>query len=170
VAGDRAGSRWVLAPGEGRAVQMGGLGVRYMLEGAETAGGFALVEHPIAPRALAAPLHRHTNEDEYTFVLEGEVGVQIGDEITVGRPGDLVLKPRGISHAFWNPADTPARALEIISPPAFASYFEEVAPLLPPNHEGPPDVAALEAVRAKYGLEMDMSSRPELIEREGLTG
>src|SRR5215213_5103596 len=83
MAGGRAGSPWVLSPGEGRSVQMGGLGVRYMLEGAETGGGFALVEHPIAPRALAAPLHRHANEDEYTFVLEGEVGVQVGEEITV---------------------------------------------------------------------------------------
>jgi quercetin dioxygenase-like cupin family protein len=123
MAGGRAGSPWVLSPGEGRSVQMGGLGVRYMLEGAETGGGFALVEHPIAPRALAAPLHRHANEDEYTFVLEGEVGVQVGEEITVGRPGDLVLKPRGIWHAFWNPAAAPARALEIISPADFASYF-----------------------------------------------
>jgi quercetin dioxygenase-like cupin family protein len=49
-------------------------------------------------------------------VLEGEIGVQIGEEVRVACPGDLVFKPRGVPHAFWNAGDTPARALEIISP------------------------------------------------------
>ena len=45
-----------------------------MLAGDETGGGFSLVEHPIPPRALGAPLHRHSREDEYSFVLEGRLG------------------------------------------------------------------------------------------------
>jgi hypothetical protein len=64
----------VLGPTDGRAGMLGSMGVRFMLAGGETGGGFALVEHPIPPRALAAPLHRHTHEDEYSFVLEGRVG------------------------------------------------------------------------------------------------
>src|SRR4051812_26236808 len=89
-----------LGPGDGNSVDLGGLGVRFMVGEAESGGGFALVEHPIAPRALAAPMHTHTREDEYSYVLEGEVGIQVGDEVLVGRPGDLVTKPRGIPHAF----------------------------------------------------------------------
>jgi quercetin dioxygenase-like cupin family protein len=156
----------VLGPADGRAVKFGGLGVRYMVEGDRSGGGFALVEHPIDPRALAAPMHTHTHEDEYTYVLEGEVGVQIGDEVQVAKPGDLVFKQRGIPHAFWNPGDVPARALEIISPAGFEKYFEEIAPLIP--DDGPPDVEALAKLRAKYGLDMDMDSVGPLVEQHGL--
>ena len=53
------------------------MGVRFMLAGDETGGGFSLVEHPIPPRALAAPLHRHSREDEYSFVLEGRLGAML---------------------------------------------------------------------------------------------
>jgi quercetin dioxygenase-like cupin family protein len=162
--------RVVLSPDEGEMVEMGGLGVRFMIEGDQSGGGFALVEHPIAPRALAAPLHTHEREDEYTYVLEGEVGLQVGDEVRVARPGDLVFKPRGIPHAFWNAGDEPARALEIISPAGFERYFAEVAPFLPPNHTGPPDEEALGTIMAKYRLDMDFGSIPMLVERHGLAG
>ena len=103
-----------------------------MMHGVHTGGTFALVEHPIEPRTLAAPIHTHRHEEEYTFVLEGAVGVQVGKEVRIARPGDLVFKPRNVPHAFWNPGDAPARALEIISPAGFERYFREIAPLLPP--------------------------------------
>jgi mannose-6-phosphate isomerase-like protein (cupin superfamily) len=98
-------ARVVLSPDEGEKVVMGRLGVPLMVEGAQSGGTFALVEHPIGPRVLAAPLHTHEREDEYTYVLEGEISVQVGDEVHVARPGDLVFKP----HAFWNAGDKPAR-------------------------------------------------------------
>jgi quercetin dioxygenase-like cupin family protein len=154
---------WVVGPADGQSVSFGGLGVRFMATGE----GFSLVEHPIAPRTLAAPMHTHTNEDEYSYVLEGEVGVQIGDDVVYARPGDLVLKPRGIPHAFWNRTDEPARLLEIISPGGFADYFRELAPHLPPNRPEP-DLEALAAVAAKHGLEMDMDSVAVICEREGI--
>ncbi len=160
-------SMTVIGPTEGRTVAWGGFGARYLIESAETEGRFGLVEHPIAPRALAAPLHVHEHEDEYTFVLEGLVGVRIGDEERVAGPGELVVKPRGIPHAFWNAGDEPARVLELISPAGFEAYFAEIAPLLPPNVEEP-RFAELAAVQAEYGLTMDLDSIPELVERHGL--
>jgi quercetin dioxygenase-like cupin family protein len=164
-----AGSaRMVLSPDEGEMIRFGGLGVRFMIEGAQSGGTFALVEHPIEPRALAAPMHTHAREDEYTYVLEGEIGVQVGDEVRVARPGDLVSKPRGVPHAFWNAGDKPARALEIISPAGFEQYFAEIAPFLPPTRPGPPDERALLAIQARYGLEMDLGSIPTLVKRHGL--
>jgi quercetin dioxygenase-like cupin family protein len=162
------GARIVLSPNEGERVQFGGLGVRFMIGGEQSGGNFALVEHPIEPRALAAPLHTHRNEDEYTYVLEGEIGVQVGEEVCIARPGDLVFKPRGVPHAFWNAGETLARALEIISPAGFERYFAEMAALFSPAHPGLPDEQALGAVVAKYGLEIDMGSIPVLIERHGL--
>ena len=158
----------MLSPEEGEMVRFGGLCMRFMIDGTETGENFALVEHPIAPHTLAAPLHAHRHEDEYTYVLEGEVGVQVGSYVRVARPGDLAFKPRGVPHAFWNPGDAPARALEIISPAGFERYFREIAPLLPPTNTGAIDYGALDAVMAKYGLEMDFESIPMLTERYGL--
>jgi mannose-6-phosphate isomerase-like protein (cupin superfamily) len=154
---------YLLGPGEGEAVEFGGFGARLMATGE----GFSLVEHPIAPRTLAAPMHTHTHEDEYSYVLEGEVGVQIADEVLYAHAGDLVFKPRGIPHAFWNRTDRPARLLEIISPAGFERYFAEIAPLLPPSRDAP-DFEALGAVMVRYGLDMDMSSVEEISRREGL--
>jgi mannose-6-phosphate isomerase-like protein (cupin superfamily) len=157
----------VLGPGEGESVDLGGLGVRFMIGSDEAGGGFSLVEHPIAPRALAAPLHRHANEDEYSYVLEGRMGAQLGDETVEAGPGELVFKPRGQWHSFWNPGDEPARVLEFISPGGFEQYFAEIAPLLPPNRPEP-DFEALAQVQARYGLEMDLDSIGPLCERHGL--
>src|SRR4051812_14856732 len=152
----------LITPQEGESVDLGGFGVRYMAVGQ----GFSLVEHPIAPRTLAAPMHVHEHEDEYSYVLEGEVGVQIGDEVRYATPGDLVIKPRGIPHAFWNRTDEPARLLEIISPGGFERYFEELAPLLPPAQ--PPDVEAIAALQERYGMSMDMASMEPLAREHGL--
>ena len=154
---------FVISPTEGERVELGGLGVRFMATGE----GFALVEHPIAPRTLAAPLHRHANEDEYSYVLEGRMGAQLGDETVEAGPGDLVFKPRGQWHSFWNPGDEPARVLEIISPAGFERYFAELAPLLPPARPEP-DFEGLVALQARYGLRMDMDTVATISEREGL--
>ena len=161
-------ARRVFSPDEGETVWLRKLGIRFMIGGEETQDNFALVEHPIGPRALAAPMHTHEREDEYTCVLEGEIGFQIGEEVLVARPGDLVFKPRGVPHAFWNAADEPARALEIISPAGFERYFAELASLFPPANQGTLDEEAVGAVREKYALEMDMGSIPVLAERHGL--
>ena len=154
---------FILGPTDGESIDLGGLGVRFMVTGE----GFSLVEHPIAPRTLAAPMHLHEHEDEYSYVLEGEVGVQVGDEIRYAQVSELVCKPRGIWHAFWNRRTEPARVLEIISPAGFERYFAELAPLLPPVVAAP-DFAALAALQARYGLSMDIASAATISEREGL--
>src|SRR5215212_5952397 len=97
-----------------------------------TSENFSVVEHPIAPRTLAGPSHVHEHEDEYSYVLEGEVGFEVGDEVFSAGAGKLVAKPRAIWHAFWNAGDQPARLLEIISPAGFERYFAELAQLIPP--------------------------------------
>ena len=156
----------VLGPTEGKSGRLGGMGVRFMVDGAESGGGFSLVEHPIPPRALAAPLHRHSREDEYSYVLEGRVGALLGDEVVYGEVGDLIFKPRGQWHSFWNASDEPARILEIISPAGFERYFERVVDLF--GTAKPPDPAALAAVAADNGLEIDLASIPRLRQEYGL--
>jgi mannose-6-phosphate isomerase-like protein (cupin superfamily) len=131
------------------------------------AGAFSLVEHPIAPRTLAAPSHVHQHEDEYSYVLEGEVGFEVGDEVFTAGAGQLVAKPRGIWHAFWNAAGEPARVLEVISPAGFERYFGELARLIPPVRPER-DLAGLAELQARYGLEMDFSSIERLSREHGL--
>ena len=151
---------------DGARADFPGLKTRYILRGEDTGGQFALVEHVIPPRTLAAPVHTHAHEDEYSFVLSGTMSVQIGDEVAEAGAGELVAKLRGIPHAFWNSKDEPARLLELISPAGFEDYFEELAPHL--SAAGPPDFDALAKVRDKYSLTMDMDSRERLIKEHGL--
>jgi mannose-6-phosphate isomerase-like protein (cupin superfamily) len=150
----------VVGPGDGKAVDLGSLGVRFMVWSEESGGGFSLVEHPIPPRTLAAPLHRHTNEDEYSYILEGRMGAQLGDEVVHAEVGDLVFKPRDQWHAFWNAGDGPCRILEIISPGGFEHLFEEVAE--PREDTGP-------SLDVRYGIEFDFESVGRLCEEHGLT-
>ena len=133
-----------VTPAQGDRADFPALGNRFLITSEQTDGRFALIEHTIAPRSLGSPTHTHEHEDEYSFVLEGTVGVQVGDDVLEAGPGTLVIKPRGIPHAFWNSGDEPARLLEMISPGEFASYFAEMAPLL--SVEGPPDFEALAEV------------------------
>jgi quercetin dioxygenase-like cupin family protein len=157
--------RHVLGPDEGQTVNLLALGVRFMIEGRRSGGAFSLVEHPLPARALGSPLHTHRNEDEYSYILEGRVGLQLGDEVLVAGPGELVFKPRGVPHAFWNAGDVPARLLEIISPAAFENYFREMAPILPDvkgNHE------RIMQVAQRYDLDIDFSTIPILAERHHL--
>jgi mannose-6-phosphate isomerase-like protein (cupin superfamily) len=153
----------VIGPSDGKAGFLGSIGVRFMLDGEEAGGGFSLVEHPMPPRALAAPLHRHTNEDEYSYVLEGRMGALLGDEVVEAGPGDLVVKPRNQWHTFWNAGDDPARILEFISPAGFEHYFAELATVL--SGGATTDLEQLAALAARYELEMQPESIPELLER-----
>jgi mannose-6-phosphate isomerase-like protein (cupin superfamily) len=132
-----------------------------------TTGEFSLVEHPIAPRTLAGPAHVHEHEDEYSYVLEGEVGFEIGDEVLTAGPGQLVAKPRGVWHAFWNAGDAPARVLEVIAPGGFERYFAELSELLPPARPAP-DIEAIGELQARYGLTMDFTSMERLAREHGL--
>ena len=155
----------VLGPSDGVKGFLGSIGVRFMINGPDSGGGFSLVEHPMSARALGAPLHRHTREDEYSYILEGRVGALLGEDVVVGSPGDLIFKPRNEWHTFWNAGDEPARVLEIISPAGFEEYFAELVRLGGSTRVEPHILAAL---AARYGLAVDPKSIPDLVQRFGL--
>jgi mannose-6-phosphate isomerase-like protein (cupin superfamily) len=155
---DAAQGPRIVTPRDGKTADLGPCGARFLIWGEESGGGFALVEHPIPPRHLAAPLHRHTREDEYSYVIEGRLGTQLGPDVVYASAGDLVFKPRGQWHTFWNAGDDLCRILEIISPGGFEHFFDELAAGL---------ISAPEQ-QARYGSEADLDSIPGLCKQHGL--
>jgi quercetin dioxygenase-like cupin family protein len=137
---------------------------RFLIDGADAGGRFALVQHLFAPRALAAPMHRHQREDEFTYVLSGRVGAILGDQEVVAEAGDLLFKPRNQWHTFWNAGDEPAAALELISPAGLEQLFRRMGEL-----EGAPSPDELAELAAAFQCELDFPRTGALVERHGLS-
>lgn len=146
----------------GERFDFGGLGVHWKIDGLDTGRRFSIVHHPLAPRALAAPLHYHHNEDEYSYVVRGTLGALLGEEVVTAGPGEWVFKPRAQWHTFWNAGDEPCEIIEVISPAGFEDFFREVAASWG-------DLAKFAEINAKYALEMDFASVPGLCARFGVT-
>jgi quercetin dioxygenase-like cupin family protein len=158
--------RVVIAPDEGNVILSGGVGFVGKLYGEENGGAFAIGEHPLGPGILAAPPHSHSNEDEISYVLEGEIGVMIGEEVYRAPSGSYVLKPRGVVHTFWNPGPEPARIIEIFSPAGFEKYFEGLAEIL--SAGGPPDIPRLEELAGRYGMTFHWEQMEEIMRQHNL--
>ncbi len=148
-------------PGEnrGKSFHEGGFGVLFKIFGSETGGALAIVEHPVDPHRLIPP-HTHSDVDEYSYVLEGEIGARIGDRVVSAGPGTYVLKPRGIMHTFWNATDKPARILEILSPAKFEQFFMAMGDLM--KHHGPDTPQKLGELAAAHQNVLSMDWVDEL--------
>ena len=130
---------------------------RFVVDSDDFGGRIGLVEHLLAPHSIAAPMHRHTREDEFSMILEGTVWFSAGGgELTAG-PGDLVVKPRGEWHTFWNADGRPARLLEVISPGGLEHAFRLID-----SAEAEVD---LDALLAPYGCEADMAATLPIVEK-----
>jgi quercetin dioxygenase-like cupin family protein len=163
-----AGARLkVVQPGEGRAGGLApGVGVVFKIDGEDTGGALSIVEHPFAVGALVPP-HIHHLEDEYSIVLEGEIGFRSNDREVVLGPGGYIIKPRGEVHAMWNAGSTPARMIEVISPPGFERFFRELSDM---TAVGAPDPAAIAALGERYRLPFAQPDwLPDVIARYHLT-
>ena len=159
----------IVGPRDGKFTDLGSVGVRFMIWGAETGGLFSLVEHPIPPKTLAAPYHRHAREDEYSYVLEGRMGALLGDDVVYAEVGDLVYKPRNQWHTFWNAGDTPCRILEIIAQPGFEHFFNELGDAMAAlNAPNPGVVLASSDLPERYAIEFRPERTAEICRTYGL--
>jgi quercetin dioxygenase-like cupin family protein len=157
----------VVQPGAGRRGDLlDGVGVIFKLHGIDTGGALSIVEHPFAVGALVPP-HIHTLEDEFSIVLEGEIGFRSEDQEVVLGPGGYIVKPRGEVHAMWNAGSVPARMIEVISPPGFEDFFEGVVDINEGRESSPEAEAAL---AERYGLlDAEPAWLDDVIRRYGLT-
>ncbi len=139
-----------------------------LLAGEATGGTFSLVRHVLAAGILAAPPHRHSDEDEHSFVLEGEVAFELGDRVERAGPGAVVSKPRDQMHTFWNPGAHTARVLEIITPAGFEEYFAELADIIPTAPGELPDFGRLARAAERHHLDMDMDRLGAVMSAHGV--
>jgi quercetin dioxygenase-like cupin family protein len=111
----------------------------------DTRGGLFVIEHTGLGHG-GPPVHFHLHQDEWFYVVEGELLVQVGDERKTLRAGESVLGPHGIPHGFMGVGEKPAHLIIAFTPAGMMEgFFREAAV---PN--GPPMDARL---FAKYDME-----------------
>jgi quercetin dioxygenase-like cupin family protein len=147
----------VAGPGEGEALWAFGA-LATIKSSAETSGGaVAVIEH-LAPRGAGSPLHVHSREDEWFYVVEGELTLWVGGETVVAPAGSFVFGPKGIPHTFLVSSEQ-ARFLLVTEPAGFEKFMREAGEPaarleIPPPATEPPDVTALTQLAAGYGIEI----------------
>lgn len=147
-----------MQPQEQPVIQIGGLAIRYLIDGTVAGTGSGLFELTVAPGARVPPAHSHRDNEEIVYVLEGRLSYRVDDEVRELGPGERMHTPRGSVHAFSNPGEVPARALIILTPDIGAQYFRDVAAAA--SAPGGPDPARLVAVMARYGLVPERPAPP----------
>lgn len=153
-------TQYIIKPGEGAKVDIGGLGVDFKVRGKTTNGMVSIVEHPMEPGRLV-PAHVHHDEDELSYVLEGTFGVRIGDVIAEAGPGCYVFKPRDVPHTFWNAGLAPARLIEIITPAGFELFFEALGQVSAKAATGAISAAEFDAKRTELASKHHVDFVPE---------
>jgi mannose-6-phosphate isomerase-like protein (cupin superfamily) len=128
------------------------------------AGGVCVLEQTVEPGVLVAA-HRHTDETQGAYVLEGALGFYVDGEETLARAGTYIVRPAGSVHALWNPTDTPARMLEITSP---AARWQAFAFALREFHATGGDAAGLAALAESYGTYLEPDVTATLATRHGV--
>jgi quercetin dioxygenase-like cupin family protein len=155
----------ILRAGDGEPMgDPAGVRDRFLVDGVDADGRFALVQHLFPPKALLAPMHRHHLEDEYSYVLYGRIGAILGEKEVVAEAGDLLFKPREQWHTAWNAGDEPAAVLELISPAGLETFFRWIDTL--PGFPSPEEMAE---AAAPYRCDIDFERTGEVIDRHGLT-
>lgn len=78
-------------------------------------GEFMKVGIVTKPEGDGPALHEHPNEEQWTYILAGEMHFILGEEDKVVGPGTLVHIPRNVPHRS-RPVNGPATFLTVKSP------------------------------------------------------
>ena len=159
-------ARLAVVPPDSREITLvPGFTATVKLAASET-GGISIVEHTFDPGILIPP-HRHTHEDEISYVISGEIGFRSdGREVSL-RAGGYIVKPRGELHSMWNAGTEPARMIEIITPAGFEKYFIELAEATAAAGRRP-DPSVTAPIAERFGLSFDFAEVPDIVARHGL--
>jgi quercetin dioxygenase-like cupin family protein len=138
----------VVRPGEGGAVRspIGG-DVTWLARGEQTGGAFTTLEVGVPP-GEGPPLHVHTREEEWVYVLDGAFRWKLGDELIATPAGAFVFIPRGTEHCFQNVGATPGRMLITFAPGGMEGFFDRLAGLMSF------DLDAFREAAAEHGMDV----------------
>ena len=121
------------------------------LADADTDNAVAVV-HLTVPKLAGPPLHRHSREDEWFYILDGNLTWEVDGQRFNGTTGSSAFAPRGTAHAFQNFHDQTAHILVMITPAGLDRFFEDVTVM---NKDlSQPDFAAVEKLMQDYGMEL----------------
>jgi len=153
----RAAQGYELAANEGEAFWLLGMLQTVKISRDDTNGAYGLLEI-VVPEGVGSPWHVHPEEDEWFYVLEGEMSFWVDDTHLTLRAGSFAFGPKGVPHTFYAEAGG-AKALVGLAPMQFEGFLREVgepAPerILPPPLDGPPDVPRLTEIGNRNGLEI----------------
>jgi quercetin dioxygenase-like cupin family protein len=137
-------------------IGVGQIGIRFLLEAADTNGSVAMFEFTVPAGATVPVPHYHNAYDETIYGVEGVVTFTVeGKPVDIG-PGETCFIPRGVVHGFNNLKQSGVKALAVITPALLSpDFFKEAAAIV--NAGGPPHVDKLKAVLLKHGLVPAMS-------------
>ena len=147
------------------------LDITHKVEAGDSGGSITIEEWGLPPGRMIPP-HTHDREDEYMFVLEGEVTCFVGGEVLAAPIGSLVLKPRGVPHAFYNAGAETFRVLEVLTPGGMEGYFDEYERIVARLASGEIDAGEHRRARAelgaRYGITWHDDRIPEVRTRFGI--
>src|SRR3954453_23821617 len=142
---------------EGEAFWLLGMLETIKISAKDTDGEYGLIEL-VVPAGVGSPWHVHPEEDEWFYVLEGELTVWVADTRLSLKAGSFAFGPKGVPHTFYAEAGG-ARTLVGFAPMQFEGFLREVgepAPerAVPPPLEGPPDMDLLLPIAARNGMQI----------------
>ena len=133
-------------------IRIGQIGIRFLLEAAETNGSVAMFEFTVPVGAKVPLPHSHQHYDETIYGVAGVITFTVEGKAVDIAPGESCFIPRGAVHGFNNLKQTDAKALAVVTPALIGpDFFKETAAIV--NAGGPPDIEKLKAVLARHGLE-----------------
>jgi quercetin dioxygenase-like cupin family protein len=143
--------------GAGKALWGPGDLYTYLVTGDQSGGAVFAMEADVPPGA-GPPPHVHSREDETLYILDGELEVQLDDEVQIVSKGDFVWLPTGVPHRFTNVSGEPVRMVLSFTPAGIEQFFEEVFEEVEDRAAEPPPVTPelverLLAAAPRYGLE-----------------
>lgn len=101
--------------------------VNVRLRGSDSHGHLALIEIVVAAGSEGPPLHVHPLHGEGFYVLEGQLTVRVGDDVSTAQAGSFVFAPQNAPHTFANFSSDNARMLVFCAPAGYETYFDQLA-------------------------------------------
>jgi quercetin dioxygenase-like cupin family protein len=144
---DQHAAPYVLAAGQARSHP--GTSPVIKAGAADTGGLFTFCEEVVGPRTPGGPLHVHYQEDEFVYVIDGHLLVQLGQERHDLGPGCFAWLPRQVPHGFANVSDSPVHIIGAIVPGGIEEYFAAQSAYLA-QLAGPPDPERIAAIWAGH--------------------